>query len=88
MILEDELEATLPRARGYLRLRDAERWWMSCCSACRTVLREKYESLLRERKIAFQRSLYRLNLDHLFLRTGGPILDSIIGFFFTRRKSR
>ena len=87
VILDDELEEALPRGRGYLRLRDAERGEeMMLRLSDRT--REKYQSLVRERKIALQRSLYRLNLDHLFLRTGRPFLDSIIGFFFTRRKAR
>ena len=87
VILDDELEEALPRARGYLRLRDAERGGeMLFRLSDRT--RGQYESLLRERKIALQRSLYRLNLDHLFLRTGRPFLDSIIAYFFTRRKSR
>jgi uncharacterized protein (DUF58 family) len=87
VILDDELEEALPRGRGYLRLRDAERGEeMMLRLSDRT--REKYQRLVRERKIALQRSLYRLNLDHLFLRTGRPFLDSIIGFFFTRRKAR
>ena len=74
VILDDELEEALPRARGYLRLRDAERGGeMLFRLSDRT--RGQYESLLRERKIALQRSLYRLNLDHLFLRTGRPFLD-------------
>jgi hypothetical protein len=87
VILDDELEAALPRARGYLRLRDAEPGG-ELLFRLSDRTRGTYESLLRERKIALQRSLYRLNLDHLFLRTGGPFLDSIIGFFFTRRRSR
>jgi uncharacterized protein (DUF58 family) len=87
VILDDELETAFPRARGYLRLRDAEPGG-ELLFRLSDQTREKYESLLRERKIALQRSLYRLNLDHLFLRTGGPFLDAIIGFFFTRRRSR
>jgi uncharacterized protein (DUF58 family) len=87
VILDDELEEALPRAKGYLRLSDTERAGeMLFRLSDRT--RGQYQSLLRERKIALQRSLYRLNLDHLFLRTGKPFLDSIIGYFFTRRKSR
>ncbi|MET0501294.1 MAG: DUF58 domain-containing protein, partial [Candidatus Binatia bacterium] len=69
VILEDELEAALPRARGYLRLRDAEPGG-ELLFRLSDRTREKYESLLRERKIGLQRSFYRLNLDHLFLRTG------------------
>jgi uncharacterized protein (DUF58 family) len=87
VILDDELEEALPRARGYLRLSDAERAG-EMLFRLSDRNREQYQSLLRERKIALQRSLYRLNLDHLFLRTGKPFLDSIIGYFFTRRKSR
>jgi len=87
VILDDELEEALPRARGYLRLRDAERRDEMLFRLSERT-RGQYESLLRERKIALQRSLYRLNLDHLFLRTDRPFLDSIIGYFFTRRRSR
>src|SRR5678816_4774331 len=85
VILDDELEEALPRARGYLRLRDAEQGG-EMLFRLSDGTRGQYESLLRERKIALQRSLYRLNLDHLFLLTGRPFLDSIIGYFFTRSK--
>lgn len=87
VIVDDELEEALPRGKGYLRLRDAEQAGeMMFRLSDRT--RGRYQSLVRERKIALQRALYRLNLDHLFLRTGMPFLDSIIGFFFTRRRAR
>jgi uncharacterized protein (DUF58 family) len=87
VILDDDLEEALPRGKGYLRLRDAE-WGGEMMFRLSDRTRGKYEILVRERKIALQRSLYKLNLDHLFLRTGRPFLDSIIGFFFTRRRAR
>jgi len=87
VILDDELEEALPRGRGYLRLRDAE-WGGEMMLRLSDRTRGKYELLVRERKITLQRSLYKLNLDHLFLRAGKPFLDSIIGFFFTRRRAR
>jgi uncharacterized protein (DUF58 family) len=87
VILDDELEEALPRGRGYLRLRDAE-WGGEMMFRLSDRTRGKYELLVRERKITLQRSLYKLNLDHLFLRAGKPFLDSIIGFFFTRRRAR
>jgi uncharacterized protein (DUF58 family) len=87
VILDDQLEETLPRGRGYLRLRDAEDQG-ELLFRMSTTGRTQYESFLRQRKIALQRSLYKLGLDHLFLRTGRPFLESIIEFFFTRRKSR
>ena len=87
VIVDDRLEETLPRGRGYLRLRDAEGDGEMLFRITESA-RGQYESLLRERKIALQRSLYRLGLDHLFLRAGEPFLDSVIGFFFTRRRFR
>jgi uncharacterized protein (DUF58 family) len=87
VILDDELEEALPRGRGYLRLRDAEGGGEMMFRLSERT-RGKYEILVRERRIALQRSFYKLNLDHLFLRTGKPFLDSIIGFFFTRRRAR
>lgn len=87
VIIDDQLEEELPRGRGYLRLRDAEQEREMLFRLSHGT-REQYESLLRERKIALQRSLYSSGLDHLFLRAGVPFLGSIIGFFFARRKLR
>jgi uncharacterized protein (DUF58 family) len=87
VIVEDRLEETLPRAGGYLRLRDAEGGGEMLLRMSASA-KAQYESLLRERKIALQRSLYRLGLDHLFLRAGEPFMDAVIGFFFSRRKFR
>lgn len=87
IIVEDRLEEILPRGRGYLRLRDAESGG-EMLFRIDAATRLRYESLLRERRIVLQRALYRLGLDHLFLRAGEPFLDSVIGFFFSRRKFR
>jgi uncharacterized protein (DUF58 family) len=87
VILDDQMEQALPRGRGYLRMRDAERG-AELVFRLSDGTRGQYESLLRERKIALQRSLYRLNLDHFFLRAGRPFLDPIIGFFLARRTTR
>jgi uncharacterized protein (DUF58 family) len=87
VIIDDQLEEALPRGRGYLRLRDAEDQ-REMLFRMSTTGRTQYESFLRERKIALQRSLYKLGLDHVFLRTGRPFLEPTIEFFFTRRKSR
>jgi hypothetical protein len=44
--------------------------------------------MMRERRIALERALYNLGLDHLFLHTGRPYLDPLIGFFLGRKKRR
>jgi uncharacterized protein (DUF58 family) len=87
VIIADQLEEELPTGRGYLRLRDAEQQ-RDMLFRLSHKTRAQYDSLLRQRKTALQRSLYRSGLDHLFLRAGTPFLDPIISFFFARRKLR
>ena len=87
LIIDDRLEEILPRGRGYVHLRDAEGDGEMLLRINESS-RAQYQNLLRQRKIALQRSLYRRGLDHLFLRTGEPFMDALIGFFFSRRKLR
>jgi hypothetical protein len=47
-----------------------------------------YQSMMLERKIALERALYSLNLDHLFLHVEKPLLDPIIGFFLARKRRK
>jgi uncharacterized protein (DUF58 family) len=85
LIIEDSREETFPRGKGFLRLRDAERGGEMLFRLSEKQSR-RYETLMRERKVALQRSLYGLHLDHLFLRAGSPYLDSIIGYFLARKR--
>jgi uncharacterized protein (DUF58 family) len=87
VILEDSWEEALPGGRGFMRLRDAE-------SGGTMVLnltgrnKSLYRSMMLERKIALERALYGLNLDHLFLHVEKPFLDPIIGFFLARKRRK
>lgn len=87
LIIEDSLEEMLPQGKGYLRLRDAERGNEMLLRLSQKQSR-RYGSLMRDRKTTLKRSLYRLNLNHLFLRAGEPYLDLIIGFFLARKKAK
>jgi len=87
IIIQDGWEETLPQGKGYLRLRDVE-WGEEMLLRLSARQRQRYEGLMRERKTALQRWLYRLQLDHLFLRPGEPFLDLLIGFFLMRRGTR
>lgn len=87
LIIEDSREETFPRGKGFLRLRDAERGGEMLFRLSEKQSR-RYETLMRERKVALQRSLYGLHLDHLFLRAGSPYLDSIIGYFLARKRMK
>lgn len=84
IIVQDGWEEALPEGKGYLRLRDME-WDGEMLLALSGRQRRRYQNLMRERKDALQRSLYRLHLDHLFLRPGEPFLDLLIGFFLMRK---
>jgi uncharacterized protein (DUF58 family) len=87
VILEDSWEAALPGGRGFMRLRDAE---SDGTMVVNLSGRNKsiYQSMMLERKIALERALYSLNLDHLFLHVEKPLLDPIIGFFLARKRRK
>jgi len=85
LIIEDVWQEAMPKGKGFLRLQDPELGGEMVFNLSGKK-RELYATLMRERKVALQRSLYHLNLDHLFLRTGEPFLDSVIGFFLTRKR--
>lgn len=87
VIVEDPMEEVFPAARGFMRVRDAEsggEMLLRLSEANRRVLGR----FLRERKVELRRWLYRLQLDHLFLRTGEPFLEPIISFFLARKRAR
>jgi hypothetical protein len=87
VIIEDNWEEALPGGRGFARLRDAE----SSAAMVLNLSRKNqhlYRSMMLERRIALERALYGLGLDHLFLHTGKPFLDPLIGFFLGRKKRR
>lgn len=87
LIVEDEWEQALPEGKGFLCLHDAEFGGAMILNLSRKK-RDLYTSLMRERKVALERSLYNLNLDHLFLHVGEPYLDTIIGFFLARKRRK
>lgn len=87
LIIDDSREEIWPGGAGFLRLRDAEQGEEMLLRLSERQSR-RYETLMRERKIVLRRSLYRLNLDHLYIRAGRPFLDSVIGYFRARRGVR
>jgi uncharacterized protein (DUF58 family) len=87
VIIEDDWDEELPKGRGFARLRDAESGGVMLFNLSKSN-RQLYRSMMLERRIALERSLYSLGLDHVFLRTGKPYLDPLIGFFLSRKKRR
>ncbi len=87
VIVEDFWDEELPEAHGYLRLRDVELGQEKVLTLSPRRCRA-YRRLMRERKEQMRRSFYRLNLDHLYLRTGRPYLKEIMTFFAARKRRR
>ncbi len=87
IIIEDDWEESLPGARGFARLRDAESGAMMVVNL-NSNNRRLYRSMMLERRAGLERALYGLGLDHVFLHTGRAYLDPLIGFFLSRKKRR
>ena len=87
VIIEDDWEEDLPGGRGFARLRDAESGAAMVFNLSRKN-RHVYRSMMLERRVALERALYGLGLDHLFLHAGKPYLYPLIGFFLGRKKRR
>ena len=87
VIIEDDWEEALPGGRGFLRLHDAETGGTMLLNLNRKK-KALYRSLMQERKVALERALYNLNLDHLFVRAGEPYLEPLIGFFLARKRRK
>jgi uncharacterized protein (DUF58 family) len=87
VIVEDNWEEGLPGGCGFARLRDAESGGVMVLNLSRKN-RQLYRSMMRERRTALERALYNLGLDHLFLHTGQPYVDPLIGFFLGRKRRR
>jgi uncharacterized protein (DUF58 family) len=87
VILEDGWDEGLPAARGFLRFHDAEQGETMLFNLSRGK-RDLYNTLMKERRIALDRALYRMNLDHLYLHVGEPFLDPLLGFFLAHKRLR
>lgn len=85
IVLEDNLETTLPKNKGFLRIKDLENSRELVLNLSNRNL-ATYEQLIKKRKEKIKRAFYELNLDHIFIHTGQSYLDSLMGFFLNRKR--
>lgn len=85
IVLEDPLERTLPRSRGFLRIRDLEHDQEMVVNLSDRNL-AAYEQWMGKRKENIRRIFYDLNVDHIFIQVGQPYLDSLLEFFLNRKR--
>jgi uncharacterized protein (DUF58 family) len=84
VVLEDPAEISLPRGSGSMTLRDLE--------SGRHVrvgfgedFRARYEELLRQRRRDLVDAFYRLQIDHVFLRSDQNVIEPLLRLFALRR---
>ena len=86
IVFEDELERSLPKGRGLLRLRAAEGPHELLLSLS-SKQRIRFEALVHHRKAALRDLFFSLGMDCLFLPVGEPFLDPLMTLFERRKKA-
>ena len=85
VIPQDPLEQALPAGPGYIHLRDLE-------SGRRAALdlgnasRQRYAAEVGRRREAVSRALFSLGVDHVFIETGGPLIEPLLSLMATRTR--
>jgi len=85
IVLEDNLEKSLPLGHGLLRLRSAEgkkEMLLNLSSEQRLT----FEALASRRKATLQNLFYSLGMECMFLEVGAPFMDPLMELFERRKK--
>ncbi|MEO5895549.1 MAG: DUF58 domain-containing protein [Vicinamibacterales bacterium] len=84
IIPEDPAEVALPRGHGTIRLRDPESG-RAIPVALNAQTRQAYSEAVAQRRTALIDGCYRASIDHVFVRTDGPVMEPLLGLFARRR---
>ena len=85
IVFEDELERSLPKGHGLIRLRSAE-GPQELLLSLSSKQRARFEALVTHRKAALRDLFFSLGMDCLFLPVGEPFLDPLMTLFERRKK--
>ncbi len=87
IVIEDRLEAVFPATRGFVRIRDLE---SNREVAVRTSPKRQqlYNQQMQQRREELQSSFYRLGLDHVWVRSDRPYINTLLQFFLNRKRRR
>lgn len=85
IVLEDQLETTLPTGHGLLRLRSAEGRGELLLGLSSTE-RQRFEALVSRRKAQLNDLFFSLGIECIFLRVGEPFMDPLMELFERRKK--
>ncbi len=85
VVPQDSFEQTLPAGPGYLQVRDLE-------SGRRAGIdlgarsRQRFAAEVRRRRGSLARAFYSLPVDHVFLDTGGPLVEPLLALMAARTR--
>ena len=85
VVPQDGLEQALPEGPGYLQVRDLE-------SGRRAGIdlgagsRQRFAAEVRRRRGSLARAFYNLPVDHVFLDTGGPLIEPLLAIMAARTR--
>ena len=84
VIPEDPAELKLPEGHGAIRLRDPESG-RAVTVALNSRTRQAYAEAVARRRAALVDGCYRASIDHVFVRTDGPVMEPLLELFARRR---
>lgn len=87
VVIEDQLESIFPSTRGFVRIRDLE---SNKEVTVRTSPKKQeiYNQQMQQRRAELQSAFYRLGLDHIWIRSDRPYINTLLQFFLNRKRRR
>jgi uncharacterized protein (DUF58 family) len=85
IVFEDELERSLPKGHGLLRLRAAE-GRSELLLSLSSGQRERFEAMVAHRKAQLRDLFFSLGMECMFLQVGEPFMDPLMELFERRKK--
>jgi uncharacterized protein (DUF58 family) len=83
VVPEDPAESSLPAGLGYLRLHDLESGRAATVGLGQRA-REAYSERARQRRDTLTQAFYRVQMDHVFVRTDQSPVEQLLSLFATR----
>jgi len=85
VIPQDGSEQTLPAGPGYLQVRDLESGRRAGIDLG-AASRDRFAAEVRRRRRSLAREFYNLPIDHVFLDTGGPLVEPLLALMAARKR--
>jgi uncharacterized protein (DUF58 family) len=85
VVPQDRLEQALPAGPGYVQVRDLESGRRAGIDLG-PASRARFAAEVRRRRASLARAFYNLPVDHVFLDTGGPLIEPLLAVMAARTR--